>query len=125
MNIRIVVAVVLAGGCGALATVLAAGILSHPALLLIPLANPGLMVFAVALAALIPLACRLLPGVRGLLLALLPLLLGGQVVGVLLGDRDLTDGRLLPFSFIYAVTAVLLYRLVAGPTLPSGPPAQD
>ncbi|MEO3428125.1 hypothetical protein AAFN88_04660 [Pelagibius sp. CAU 1746] len=128
MNIRIVVAVILAGGCGALATVLAAGILSHPALLLIPLANPELMVFAVALAALIPLACRLLPGVRGLLLALVPLLLGGQMVGVLLEDRDLADGNLLPFSLIYAVTTVLLYRLVAGPAkaarVASGPPEQ-
>jgi len=123
MNIRIIVAVILAGGCGALAAVLAAGILAHPALLLIPLAKPELMIFAIALAAPIPLVCRLLPGVRGLLLALVPLLLGGQVVVTLVGDRDLADGNLLPFSLIYAVAAVLLYRLVAGPAVPSGPPA--
>jgi hypothetical protein len=102
MILRTGLAVVLAGVAGCLANAAFAGLFVNAALWQLALA-PGRYGFSVLFAALLPPIYRLLPGAWGaaLALALLTLLPAWAVV--------------LALNFVYALTALLIYRLVLGP----------
>ena len=123
LTFRGVAAVVLAGVLGIAAAVLTGAVVYHPYLLIVFIAMPQVFLAGVALAAAIPPCRRVLPGTRGLVLAVCGLTVGALVLGMLLGLRDDGDDSILFLSFVFAVVAVLVQRLVAGRSKPSGPPA--
>ena len=113
MILRTAVAVVLAGVAGTLANALAAVVFVNPALWPLALA-PGRYAIAVLLAAVVPLIYRLLPGAWGAGLALGFLTLAPSLLNKLVFAGVAAWPVVLALNFVYALAALVVYRLVAG-----------
>ena len=114
MILRTGLAVVLAGVAGCLANAVFAGLFVNAALWQLALA-PGRYGFAVLFAALLPPLYRLLPGARGAALALALLTLLPSLLAKLAFGALTAWAVVLALNFVYALTALLAYRLVLGP----------
>jgi len=113
MILRTAVAVVLAGVAGTLANALAAVVFVNPALWPLALA-PGRYAIAVLLAAGVPAIYRLVPGAWGAALALGLLTVAPSLLNKLVFGGLAAWPVLLALNFVYALVALVVFRLVAG-----------
>lgn len=114
MIARVLLGVIAAGVAGTLANAAAAAVFVNPALWILALA-PGRYGIAVLFALALPAIYRLLPGARGALLALVFLTLTPSLLNKLAFGGMASWQVLLALNFVYALTALVAYRLVAGP----------
>ncbi len=113
MFFRTIIAVLLAGAAGILANALAAALFVNPLLLKLAWV-PNRYGLGIVFAALIPLVYRLGLGAWGAVAALVLLtVLPALLVKLALGAPT-AWAVLLALNFIYALTALIVYRLVAG-----------
>ena len=112
MIVRTVAAVIAAGAAGTLANAAAAGLFLRPDLFERLAVVPNRYVIGIALAAVIPLIYRLLPGARGALLALVILTLAPSLLAKLGLGAMTAWTTVLALNFVYALTALIAYRLV-------------
>ena len=117
MVLRTVLAVVLAGVAGTLANALAAVVFVNPALWTLARA-PGRYGVAVLLVVAVPLIYRLLPGAWGAGLALAFLTLAPSLLAKLAFGALTSWPVVLALNFIYALAALIVYRLVLGSRAP-------
>ncbi|MGF1629237.1 MAG: hypothetical protein ACFCUT_07180 [Kiloniellaceae bacterium] len=113
MILRTFLAVVLAGVAGTLANALAAVVFVNPVLWILALA-PGRYAIAVLLAVAIPAIYRVVPGAWGALLALVFLTLAPSLLNKLVFGGFAAWPVLLALNFVYALAALVAYRLVLG-----------
>ena len=113
MVIRTILAVVLAGVAGVLANAAAAALFVNPALWQLAMV-PNRYLIGIALAVLVPLVYRVRPGAWGAALALLLLTLLPSLAAKLALGAVIAWPTLLALNFIYALAALVVYRLVAG-----------
>jgi len=106
-------AVVAAGVAGTLANALAAVVFVNPALWILALA-PGRYAIAVLLTLVLPLLYRLLPGARGAGLALVFLTVAPSLLNKLVFGGPAAWHVVLALNFVYALAALVVYRLAAG-----------
>jgi len=125
MNLRITGAVVLAGIVGVVVAVGVGMAFFDPALWLLFFFTPELFPFGIMLTAMIPFVDRALPEARGTALVIYPLTLGAVLVIALMRLADAGDPHVLALSLVFAVTAVLVYRLARGKEESGGPSAQQ
>lgn len=121
---RTALAVALAGVAGMVAYALAAALFVDPAQLEL-LAQPGFYLVGVFFVLPLPLIYRFLPDARGAFLALVLLTVAPAVASKVGGETLLAWQVLLALTFVYALTALVVYRLVTGPNKPSGPAEED
>ncbi len=128
MTLRTALALALAGIAGMVAYALAAAVFVDPAQLEL-LTTAGFYLVGIFFVLPLPVIYRFLPGAWGALLALVLLTVAPAVASKAGGETTLAWHVLLALTFVYALTALLVYRLVAGApkaaAAPSGPPAQD
>jgi hypothetical protein len=110
---RIALAVLLAGVTGMLAYGLAGALFVDAGLLQL-LAQPGFYLVGIFFLLPLPLLYRFLPGVEGAGLALLLLTVVPAYVSKQSGDTALSWPVMLGLTFVYALAALAVYRLVAG-----------
>lgn len=110
---RTALAVGLAGAAGMVAYALAAALFVDAAQLSL-LANPGFYLVGIVFVVPLPLIYRFLPGAEGTGLALLLLTVLPAYAAKQEGEETLGWPVLLALTFIYALTALVVYRLVAG-----------
>ncbi|MEQ8355270.1 MAG: hypothetical protein RH942_07000 [Kiloniellaceae bacterium] len=113
MFIKTVLAVGLAGAAGTLANAAAAAIFVNPTLWKLA-AVPNRYLIAIALAAAVPLVYRLRPGAWGAALALIALTLAPSLLAKLALGALTAWPVVLALNFVYALMALVVYRLVAG-----------
>jgi hypothetical protein len=113
MILRTVIAVVLAGVAGTLANAAAAALFVSGGLWQLA-AVPNRYAIAILFAAAIPLVYRLLPGAWGAALALIALTLAPSLLAKLVLAAAAAWPVVLAMNFIYALTALVVYRLVLG-----------
>lgn len=113
MILRTAFAVVLAGVVGTLANALAAVVFVNPALWLLALA-PGRYAVAILLAAGVPTIYCLVPGAWGAALALGLLTVAPSLLNKLVFGGLAAWPVVLALNFVYALTALVVYRLVSG-----------
>jgi hypothetical protein len=125
MILRRLLAVLLAGSAGVLANALFAGLFVNAALLVPLLTTPARYALGVLFVLPVPTFYCLGLGAWGSALALAFLTLAPSLLAKL-GLGALTPWPLvLALNFVYALTALVVYRLVAGARAPSGPPGRD
>jgi hypothetical protein len=110
---RTTLAVLLAGAAGMLAYGLAGALFVDAALLQL-LAQPGFYLVGIIFILPLPLLYRYLPGVEGSGLALLLLTVASAYASKQVGESALSWPVLLALTFVYALAALAVYRLVAG-----------
>lgn len=113
MVIRPILAVVLAGVAGVLANAAAAALFVNPMLWQLA-AAPSRYLIGIALAVVVPLVYRVRPGAWGAALALLLLTLLPSLAAKLALGAVIAWPTLLALNFIYALAALVVYRVVAG-----------
>jgi hypothetical protein len=113
MIFRSLLAVVLAGAAGVLANAAAAALFVSPALWKLA-AVPNRYVLGIALVVLLPLLYRLRRDAWGAALALVLLTLAPSLLAKLLLGAVTAWPVVLALNFVYALTALVVYRLVAG-----------
>ena len=113
MTYRVAFALVLAGIAGMTAYALAAALLVDSAQLDL-LAQPGFYLVGIFFVLPLPVIYRFLPGAWGALLALVLLTVAPAVASKTGGETTLAWHVLLALTFVYALTALVVYRLVAG-----------
>ena len=113
MNLRTILAVVLAGTAGTLANTLALVILIGPNLWHQALV-PGRYGVAIALMIAVPFLYRWLPGFWGAVVALVFLTVAPSLNANLVLHMGVPWASLLAFNFVYALAALVVYRLVRG-----------
>jgi hypothetical protein len=113
MSLRTALAVLLAGVAGSVAYALAAAFFVEAAQMQLA-ADPRFHLVGVFFAVPVPLLYRFVPGAAGAGVALLLLTLLPALASKLGGDAVLGWPVLLALTFIYALTALVVYRLVAG-----------
>ena len=113
MVIRTALAVVAAGVAGTLANAAAAVVFVNPALWILVQA-PGRYATAVLLACALPALYRVLPGAWGAFLALVFLTVAPSLLNKLLFGGPAAWVVVLALNFVFALTALVTYRLVAG-----------
>ncbi len=91
-----------------------AGVLVVDAALLQLLAQPGFYLVGIFFVLPLPILYRYLPGAEGTGLALLLLTVVPAYASKKAGDTALSWPVLLALTFVYAVVALAVYRLVAG-----------
>ncbi|GAB4360256.1 MAG: hypothetical protein Kow00114_13780 [Kiloniellaceae bacterium] len=111
---RSALAVGLAGVAGMVAYALAGALFVDPAQLDL-LAQPGFYLVGIVFVVPLPLIYRFLPGAEGAGLALLLLTVAPAYAAKQEGEGSLAWPALLALTFVYALTALVVYRLVAGP----------
>lgn len=135
MILRRLLAVILAGAAGVLANALFAGLFVN-AVLLVPLATaPARYAIGILLVLPLPTFYCLGLGAWGSALALAFLTLAPSLLAKLALGAMTAWPVVLALNFVYALTALVVYRLVAGSPPrsesrpsgppPSGPPARD
>lgn len=124
MTFRTVLALVLAGIAGSFAYALAAALFVDGELVLLA-TNPKFHLVGIFFVLPAPVVYRFLPGAWGAALALLLMTLLPALASKLGGETMLAWHVLLALTFVYALTALVVYRLVAGPRRKSGPPLRD
>ena len=112
--IRTILAVVLGGAAGTLANAAAAALFLRPDLFERLAVVPNRYFIGIALAALVPLIYRLLPGAWGALLALVFLTLAPSLLAKLGLGAMTAWTTVLALNFVYALVTLIVYRLVAG-----------
>ncbi len=117
MIARQLLAVVAAGVAGTLANALAAAVFVNPALWVLVQA-PGRYAIAVLLALSLPLTYRFLPGAWGALLALVFLTLAPSLLNKFVFGGLAAWHVVLALNFVYALAALIAYRVVAGGRAP-------
>lgn len=115
VTLRGVLAVLLSAVLGLAAMMGAGAVLKDAVVLVIILMFPLMLVFGVALASLIPLCRRFLPGWRGEVLAFIAVAVAAIVLGTLLEINDPNQDNMLLLGLAFALAAVPVHRLVAGP----------
>ncbi|MEQ9607879.1 MAG: hypothetical protein RLN99_09460 [Kiloniellaceae bacterium] len=113
MVLRTVLAVVLAGVAGVLATAAAAALVVTPMLWQLA-AAPSRYLIGIVLAVLVPLIYRLKPNAWGAALALLLLTLLPSLAAKLALGALIAWPTLLALNFTYALAVLVVYRVVAG-----------
>jgi hypothetical protein len=113
MVIRTILAVVLAGVAGVLVNAATAALFVNPALWQLATV-PNRYLIGIALAVLVPLVYRMRPGAWGAALALLLLTLLPSFAAKLALGAVIAWPTLLALNFIYALAALVVFRLVAG-----------
>ena len=113
MTPRTALALALAGIAGMVAYALAAALFVDPAHLTL-LSNAGFYLVGVFFILPLPVVYRFLPGTRGALLALVLLTVAPAVASKVGGETTLAWPLLLALTFVYALTALIVHRLVAG-----------
>lgn len=113
MNLRTVLAVVAGGVAGTLANALAAAALVNASLWILALA-PGRYAVAILLMVAVPFLYRLLPGVRGAVLALVFLTVAPSLLAKLAFGALAPWPVVLSLNLVYALVALVVYRLIAG-----------
>ncbi|MEO3428124.1 hypothetical protein AAFN88_04655 [Pelagibius sp. CAU 1746] len=113
MTPRTALALLLAGVAGMAAYALAAALFVDPAQLEL-LAKPGFYLVGVFFALPLPVIYRFLPDARGAFLALVALTVAPAAASKLGGETLLAWQVLLALTFVYALTALIVHRLVAG-----------
>ncbi|WP_193367065.1 hypothetical protein [Pelagibius marinus] len=128
MTPRTALALLLAGIVGMVAYALAAALLVDSAQLSL-LAKPAFYLVGIFFVLPAPVVYRFLPDARGAALALALMTLMPALASKLGGETMLAWHVLLALTFVYALTALVVYRLVAGAPkaarAPGGPPAED
>lgn len=114
MVIRPILAVVLAGVAGVLANAAAAALFVNPVLWQLAVA-PSRYLAGIVFAVLVPLVYRVRPGAWGAALALLLLTLLPSLAAKLALGAVIAWPTLLALNFVYALVALVVFRLVAGP----------
>lgn len=113
MILRTALAVLTAGVAGTLANAAAAALIVSPALWILVRA-PGRYAVATALALALPVIYRLRPGAWGALAALVFLTVAPTLLNKLAFGSLAAWHVVLALNFVYALTALVTYRLVAG-----------
>jgi len=113
MVLRTLLSVVLAGAAGVLANAAAAALFVNPALWQLA-GTPNRYLIGIVLAVLVPLVYRVRPGAWGAALALLLLTLLPSLAAKLALGAVIAWPTLLALNFIYALAALVVYRVVAG-----------
>lgn len=113
MTFRTGLAVILAGVLGCLANAVFAGLVVNPSLWQLATV-PHRYVLAILFAALLPPVYRLLPAAWGAALALALLTLLPSLLAKLAVGAVTSWDVLLALNFVYALTALVVYRGVAG-----------
>ncbi len=124
MTPRTALALLLAGIAGMVAYALAGALFVDPAQLAL-LAKPGFYLVGVFFVLPLPVIYRFLPGARGAFLALVLLTVEPAVASKVGGEAATAWHVLLALTFFYALTALVVFRLVAGAKAPSGPAEED
>jgi len=117
MVFRTGLAVTLAGAIGCLANAVFAGLFVNPSLWQLATV-PNRYILAILFAALLPLIYRLLPGAWGAVLALVLLTLLPSLLAKLVLGAFTAWTVVLALNFVYALTALVVYRVVAGQRSP-------
>lgn len=113
MVLRTVITIVLAGAAGVLANAAAAGLFVNAGLWKLA-AVPNRYAIGIALILAVPALYRLLPGAWGAALALLLLTLAPSLLAKLVLGAVVAWPVVLALNFVYALTALVVYRLVLG-----------
>jgi hypothetical protein len=117
MFIRSVVAVVLGGVAGTVANAAVAGLLINPALWKLATV-PSRYALGIAFVALVPALYRLLSGAAGAAVALAFLTLAPSLLAKLALEALTAWPVLLGLNLVYALTALVVYRVAAGAAEP-------
>jgi hypothetical protein len=128
MSFRTALALALAGIAGSFAYALAAALFVETGLLQLAV-DPRFHLVGIFFVLPAPVVYRFLSGAWSAALALLLMTLLPALATKAGGETALAWHELLALTFVYALTALVVYRLVAGnrtaAAAPSGPPAQD
>jgi hypothetical protein len=121
---RTALAVALAGIAGSIAYALAGALFVDAGLLQLA-ADPRFHLVGIFFVLPAPVVYRFLSGAWSAALALALMTLLPALASKAGGETALAWQVLLALTFVYALTALVAYRLVAGPRPASGPPEED